>query len=69
MTSGRSSASLRELPGKKISKATAVAAYEKEVRETTKVFQRSHMTEATLEEHDKYTIWISKWADAWPVMP
>ena len=50
-------------PGKKISQATAVAAYEKEVRETTKVFQRSHMTEATLEEHDKYTIWISKWAE------
>ena len=21
------------------------------------------MTEATLEEHDKYTIWISKWAE------
>ena len=50
-------------PGKKISQATAVAAYEKEVRETTKVFQRSHMTEATLEEHDKHTIWISKWAE------
>ena len=50
-------------PGKKISQATAVAAYEKEVRETTKVFQRSHMTEATLEEHDRYTIWISKWAE------
>ena len=40
----------------------AIKQYSAAIRDVTRVFGRVHQTNATLEEHDRYMVWIAAWA-------
>ena len=40
----------------------AIRQYAAAIRDVTRVFGRIHQTNATLEEHDRYMVWIAAWA-------
>ena len=47
---------------RKAATAEQVQKYEENIRSASSTFVSHHLDEGTLEEHDKYMVWINQWA-------